>query len=73
MYGSAVPQPPFPSIDDAEFVSLNLCRSGSEWQAALEVERNSFRIRTGATPSAALSELFEPVPCDPPLPPPLPY
>lgn len=63
------PMPNLPEqLDAAAFHSLSLCRSGDEWQASLEVERNSFRIRTASTPSLAIAVLFEPAPTLPPLP-----
>lgn len=62
---------PLPAeLDAADYVALNICRTGREWQASLEVERGKFRIRIGATPSEAIAALFAPAPR---FVPPLPY
>lgn len=57
-----------PNLADAlnrtEFVALNICR-GREglWQASLQSEKGGgWRVCHGATPSAAIVALFEPVP-----------
>lgn len=56
------------TLDAAAFYSLSLVRDVDGWQASLAVERgNSFRIRHGATPSAAVEALFDlPRPIQPP-------
>lgn len=56
-------------LDRPDFLSLSIVRSGSEFQASYEVTRGSFRVRFGATPSAAIAELFAPAPRDLPPPP----
>lgn len=61
------------SLDAADFKALNICRSGDEWQASMNVEGSAWRIRVGATPSEALAALFAEVPSAAPALPPLPY
>jgi hypothetical protein len=46
------------ALNRADFVSLTLCASGSEWQASLEVTRGAFRIRVAASPAEALGAVL---------------
>ena len=57
------------TLDATQFLALTICRTSDGWQASLNTEGSSFRIRHGSTPSEALCALFAPTPSNlPPLP-----
>ncbi len=61
---------PFDALDGAAFSGLTLWKTATGWQASVSVDRQSWHVKQGATPSEALLACLgaESAPVLPPLP-----